>query len=70
MSGKEVLKILCNHFGFEVENNYGSHVIVINKNYRPPLLITVFTHNQILPSSLSHIIADARIDRKEFLKYC
>ncbi|HLE75915.1 MAG TPA: hypothetical protein VI864_07745 [Candidatus Bathyarchaeia archaeon] len=70
MSGRELMKILCNYFGFELENNYGSHVILINKNYHPPLLITVFMHNKLLPSSISHIVADAHIDRKEFLKYC
>jgi predicted RNA binding protein YcfA (HicA-like mRNA interferase family) len=68
LSGKELVKILCNHFMFQIINNNGSHCTLINEQINPPILLQVYLHKELKRGSLSSIIANANINRFDFLK--
>jgi len=61
--GRQVIKILCNDFGFQAVRQKGSHVTLTNGK----IYITV-PAKRIGIGLLDTILKDAEIDREEFLK--
>jgi predicted RNA binding protein YcfA (HicA-like mRNA interferase family) len=63
IAGKELIKILCNKFGFRVIRQKGSHVTLTNDT----IYITV-PQKEIRVGLLAVILRDCGITREEFLK--
>jgi predicted RNA binding protein YcfA (HicA-like mRNA interferase family) len=60
---KELIKILCNKFGFRAIRQKGSHVTLTNDT----IYVTV-PQNEIRVGLLGVILRDCGITREEFLK--
>ena len=63
IAGKELIKILCNKFGFRAIRQKGSHVTLTNDT----IYVTV-PQNEIRVGLLGVILRDCGITREEFLK--
>ncbi|TBR22292.1 MAG: addiction module toxin, HicA family [Candidatus Nitrosotenuis sp.] len=63
IAGKELIKILCNRFGFRAIRQKGSHVTLTNDS----IYVTV-PQNEIRVGLLGVILKDCGITREEFLK--
>jgi predicted RNA binding protein YcfA (HicA-like mRNA interferase family) len=63
IAGKELIKILCNKFGFRAIRQKGSHVTLTNNT----IYVTV-PQNEIRVGLLGVILRDCGITREEFLK--
>jgi predicted RNA binding protein YcfA (HicA-like mRNA interferase family) len=63
IAGKELIKILCNKFGFRAIRQKGSHVTLTNNT----IYVTV-PQNEIHVGLLGVILRDCGITREEFLK--
>ena len=61
--GRQVIKILCNDFGFQAVRQKGSHVTLTNGK----IYITV-PANRVGIGLLDTILKDAEINKEEFLK--
>jgi predicted RNA binding protein YcfA (HicA-like mRNA interferase family) len=68
LSGKDVIKILCNKFHFKIINSKGSHLTLINETVRPPTLLIVINHNQLRIGTLQGIISKSKVGRQAFLE--
>jgi predicted RNA binding protein YcfA (HicA-like mRNA interferase family) len=67
LSGKDVIKVLQD-FKFEIANRDGSHIIMVNKQQRHPIRVTVPAHGELKQGTLSHIVNESGIGRELFLK--
>jgi len=63
IQGKELIKILCNKFGFQAIRQKGSHVTITNDT----IYVTV-PLKEIRVGLLGVILRDCGITREEFLK--
>jgi predicted RNA binding protein YcfA (HicA-like mRNA interferase family) len=63
IQGKELIKILCNKFGFQAIRQKGSHVTITNGT----IYVTV-PLKEIRIGLLGVILRDCSITREEFLK--
>ncbi|CUR51393.1 conserved protein of unknown function [Nitrosotalea devaniterrae] len=63
IQGKELIKILCNKFGFHAVRQKGSHVTITNDT----IYVTV-PLKEIRVGLLGVILRDCNITREEFLK--
>ncbi|HEV2193828.1 MAG TPA: type II toxin-antitoxin system HicA family toxin [Nitrosopumilaceae archaeon] len=63
IQGKELIKILCNKFGFQAIRQKGSHVTITNGT----IYVTV-PLKEIRTGLLGVILRDCSITREEFLK--
>jgi len=63
IQGKELIKILCNKFGFHAVRQKGSHVTITNDT----IYVTV-PLKEIRVGLLGVILRDCSITREEFLK--
>jgi predicted RNA binding protein YcfA (HicA-like mRNA interferase family) len=63
IAGKQLIKILCNKFGFRVIRQKGSHVTLTNGT----IYVTV-PQKEIRVGLLGVILRDCGITREEFLK--
>lgn len=63
IQGKELVKILCNKFGFQAIRQKGSHVTITNGT----IYVTV-PMKEIRVGLLGVILRDCDITREEFLK--
>ncbi|MDE1843691.1 MAG: type II toxin-antitoxin system HicA family toxin [Thaumarchaeota archaeon] len=63
VQGKELVKILCNKFGFHAVRQKGSHVTITNDT----IYVTV-PLKEIRIGLLGVILRDCNITREEFLK--
>lgn len=68
VSGIQVLKVLCNKFGFKQINGRGSHRTLIKDTVRPPILIEIVVHNTLRTGTLRGIISKSQVGREEFLE--
>jgi predicted RNA binding protein YcfA (HicA-like mRNA interferase family) len=69
ISGKECIKILCKHFGFQVLRRKGSH-ITLGKDSQPGRIGTVVPdHKELRIGTLKSILELAEIKEEEFAKY-
>jgi len=64
IDGRELIKILCNEFGFRVIRQKGSHVTLYNEDFH----VTV-PAKEIRVGLLKVILKDCGISREEFLDY-
>jgi len=61
--GKELVKILCNKFGFQAKRQKGSHVTITNG-----IIYVTVPLKEIRVGLLRVILKDCGITREEFLK--
>lgn len=67
LSGKYIMKILVNEFGFEYARQKGSHV-VLRKIVNGEKIVTVVPlHKEVAIGTLLGVLELARIKREEFM---
>jgi len=69
LSGHEVVKILCNKFGFTSLRQKGSHVILVKELRGLKIGTVVPLHSQLKIGTLKGILKQAKIDEEDFSKY-
>jgi predicted RNA binding protein YcfA (HicA-like mRNA interferase family) len=68
ISGKDVVKVLCNNFHFKIENTKGSHITLINRAVRPAIRLIVPAHPEIQTGTLTEIVAKSQVGREAFME--
>jgi predicted RNA binding protein YcfA (HicA-like mRNA interferase family) len=63
ISGKELIKLLYNHFGFRPIRQRGDHVTITNDN----AFVTVPLHRELDTRTLIAILEDCGISREDFM---
>jgi predicted RNA binding protein YcfA (HicA-like mRNA interferase family) len=69
VSGRTVVKILCNRFGFTISGQSGSHVRLSKMTAQGKIGTVVPMHDVLKPGTLKGILKLAKIDQDEFSKY-
>ena len=69
LSGHEVVKILCNKFGFKVSGRKGSHVRLSKEIDSGKIGCVVPVHTELKTGTLKSILRQARISEDEFMRY-
>ena len=69
VSGKVVVKILCNHFGFTVSGQSGSHVRLSKATAQGKVGTVVPMHDDLKMGTLKNILKLAKVDPEEFAAY-
>ncbi len=68
LSGIEILKILCNKFGFSIARQKGSHV-VLKKTNGETVGTVIPMHKSVKQGTLKGILELAKINVDDFEKY-
>ena len=66
-SGKQVVKILCKHFGFCFVSQKGSHVKLEKKLGSRTIITIIPMHTELALGTFKGILELAQVDEKEFL---
>ncbi len=69
ISGQEVIKILCNKFGFQISGRSGSHVRLHKITPDGKVGTVVPVHPAVAGGTLRSALKLAKISEEEFLKY-
>ena len=69
LSGRDVVKVLCNKFGFTVSRRRGSHVVLVKREEGKKIVTVVPLHEELAIGTLRGVLELAGIDVDEFLKY-
>lgn len=69
LRGKDIVKILCNHFGFSISGQKGSHVRLSKLTPDGKIGTVVPMHDEIRIGTLRSILKLARVDLDDFEKY-
>ena len=69
LRGKDVVKILCNHFGFSISGQKGSHVRLSKLTPEGKVGTVVPMHDEIMIGTLKSILKLAKVDPDEFKRY-
>ena len=69
LSGHELIKILCNEFGFVTKRQKGSHVILIKEDEKGKVGCVVPVHKELKLGTLKGILEQACISETEFEKF-
>lgn len=69
ISGHEVIKILCNKFGFQISGKSGSHVRLSKQTSEGKAGTVVPEHSQLKIGTLKGALRLAKISIEEFEKY-
>ena len=69
ISGKLVVKILCNRFGFTVSGQSGSHVRISKTTAQGKVGTVVPMHDELKTGTLKSILKLAKVDPEEFAEY-
>ena len=69
VSGGVVIKILCNHFGFAVSGQSGSHVRLSKFTAQGNVGTVVPMHDELKLGTLKNILKLARVDPEEFSEF-
>jgi predicted RNA binding protein YcfA (HicA-like mRNA interferase family) len=69
LSGHELVKILCNKFGFSAKRQKGSHIILIKEDGSGRVGCVVPLHKELKIGTLKGILEQACISEQEFAKY-
>jgi predicted RNA binding protein YcfA (HicA-like mRNA interferase family) len=69
ISGDECIKILCKHFGFTVNRQKGSHVILKKKTLTGSIGTVIPNHKELKLGTLKGILELAKVDETDFSKY-
>jgi predicted RNA binding protein YcfA (HicA-like mRNA interferase family) len=65
-SGGEVVKVLCNHFGFEISGKSGSHIRLSKITASGKVGTVVPLHPELKIGTLKGILKLAKIDPEDF----
>ncbi len=68
ISGREVIKILCNKFGFAIIRQAGSHVCLAKQTNIGKVGTVVPMHKQLKIGTLKNILRLAKVSEEEFEK--
>lgn len=69
LSGKEVVKILCNKFGFKVSRQKGSHIVLVKFEEGKKIITVVPLHDELAVGTLKGVLELAKVDLEEFLRF-
>lgn len=69
ISGSEVIKILCNKFGFQIARQRGSHVVLKKETPEGAIGTVVPVHKEVKVKTLKSALELAKIPEEEFEKY-
>lgn len=69
ISGEIVIKVLCNHFGFMVSGQSGSHVRLSKVTAQGKIGTVVPMHDEIKLGTLRSVLKLAKVDPDEFADY-
>ena len=69
ISGEIVIKVLCNHFGFMVSGQSGSHVRLSKVTAQGKIGTVVPMHDELKPGTLRSVLKLAKADPGEFAEY-
>jgi len=69
VSGKNVVKVLCNRFDFEISGRSGSHVRLSKMTPKGKVGTVVPLHKDLKIGTLKGVLKLANIDVDEFTKY-
>lgn len=70
LSSREVVKILCRDFGFQVIHQRGSHIKLQKRIFGEVITTIVPNHKEIARGTLGGILKLAQITKEEFFKNC
>jgi len=68
LSGKQVIKILCQKFGFYFVSQKGSHVKLRKRVFEKDITTIVPLHKELAPGTLKGVLNLAQIREKDFWK--
>jgi predicted RNA binding protein YcfA (HicA-like mRNA interferase family) len=68
-SGEEVVKVLCNHFGFRVSGKSGSHVRLSKITASGKVGTVVPLHSELKIGTLKGVLKLAKIDPEDFVNF-
>ena len=68
-SGREVIKILVNKFGFTARPTKGSHIVLIKFVDKQKIGTVVPLHNELKIRTLKGILKQVKLSEEEFAKY-
>ncbi len=68
VSGKELIKALCNKKGFEIAKQTGSHVKLTKKEKDKTLVVTVPIHPEIAKRTFLSIAKQANMTKDELIE--
>jgi len=69
LSGKKLLKILCNKFGFSVLRQRGSHIIIAKETAAGKIGTVVPMHHELKIGTLKGILKQTGISEEEFMEF-
>ncbi len=69
LSGLELVKILCNKFGFSFKRQRGSHAILAKETEEGKIGCVVPMHKELKIGTLKGVLEQAKISEEEFTKY-
>lgn len=69
ISGKDCVKILCNKFGFRVERQRGSHIILKKDTTEGKIGTVVPNHSELKVGTLKGVLELAKIHEEDFIEY-
>lgn len=69
LSGEEVVRILCNKFGFKITGRKGSHVRLSKITPEGKVGTVVPMHKELKIGTLKGILKLAKVDIEEFERY-
>jgi predicted RNA binding protein YcfA (HicA-like mRNA interferase family) len=69
ISGKECVKILCKHFGFQIIRRKGSHIILSKKTAVSTIGTVVPAHKELKTGTLKGILELAKVNEEEFSEF-
>lgn len=69
ISGEIAIKILCNHFGFTVSGQSGSHVRLSRVTAQGKIGTVIPLHDELKIGTLKSILNLAKVDPDEFAEF-
>jgi predicted RNA binding protein YcfA (HicA-like mRNA interferase family) len=69
ISGEIAIKILCNHFGFTVSGQSGSHVRLSRVTAQVKIGTVIPLHDELKIGTLKSILNLAKVDPDEFAEF-
>ncbi len=69
VSGRKLLKIICNKFGFKSIRQKGSHVILFKETPTGKIGVVIPMHDKLKIGTLKAILKQAKISEEEIEKF-
>jgi len=69
VSGRELVKILCNRFGFSAKRQKGSHVVLVKEADTGKTVTVVPLHRELKLGTLKGVLELAKVGEEEFAKF-